>query len=1351
MKSKKLTSLEIFLIVLFVLMTGACIALIVLHFVKPEEKRNEPDTCSSIHHLSGTSGSIYSLNYPSNYENSKTCAWEITVPDNKVVHFWFEEFHVEASTLCSEDRVTIEDNVGVLGTHCGHTLPKPLVSVGNRIFVTFITNSETSDKGFHAKYEAVDPKNIADIVGGGGFLEGNTGEFQSPSTYNNKNYDLYQWKISVDAGHRVQLSFTSFDLELPGPAGCNEMVEIYDGEKKGSQKLGQFCGKEIPESVSASSNSMLVRFRANQGGVRGSFQAKYIAFEGSVIPTESPSYIDSGCGSNALQKGRKGFLYSMNYPDTYPANLTCNWNISVTPGWLVKLTFFDLSMDGELGQCTGDKLEISDSYDMIGIYCGFLKPPVIISSTNKLFLKFSTDKVITDHGFELKWEEVKPDDIEEIQSCGGGSTEESGVIKSPNWPNNYAPNKLCVWHLQVPEGKKIILTFTHFDLEDVDITSKLCYDYVAAYEESSGQTIKRGPFCGTTVPTRITSNSNTLILRFYSDIFTESKGFRAYWSTSLLQTPPTEAPPAPNPWDNIQIEWPNKCGQPTFPPQIYSRIVNGEPAIPHTWPWQVSMQVWPSSRNETIFLHTCGGTLIHKNWVLTAAHCFINYADELHRWQMCLGKHNLTLVEPTEKCYKILGIYRHEGFVYPEIPALEFDIALVRLDGEVVANDYIDFACLPPLDQVLSESYRCHATGWGDETGNSTVPKAAEGLNQVALPVIAYEVCKTPAYWWFQIKESMICAGYVKPDELKSVCQGDSGGPLVCPSTKNSSIWEVHGVTSFGPIGCIMDKKPSVFTRTSAHLDWIDNIIKKDIYDTYSSGCGSAMDFSDRTGEITSMRYPATYSNNANCIWNIVAPADEVIHLHFNSFVLEESGSCNNDRVVISDELGSVGAHCGDFLPADLVSFSNKLSVNFRSNSRLVDVGFRASWQFMKPASIPNITTCGGHFTADKGVLTSPNWPNSYPSSKACTWKITVDPSDNIHIVFTNFNLQFANLTGGCQDFVEVFDGEKPGATKLGHFCGTTVPKTLNTTGNTAVIKFVSNHVQNARGFYGYWTTNLTDIPTKEVTQPKPWDNTVIDWPAHCHLQSVIPSGSSHQNWHVSIQTHSKLYLPFQHKCAGSLIHSEWILLPAHCIDSNQQLDSWRVCLASDATGTCVGTDAFIRHEDFVHSQGNVYFHDIALLHLSDKVTNIQPVCLPDAEETVSSGEICYWAGWDTDETGGEVTSTKFQVLIPIMSYKMCSQPSFWQNELTASMVCGGFDSPEKLRSTCRSGAEGALICQSASHSTWEVQGITSFGPNNCLVERKPQVFTKVSAYREWVEDKIKKYSYEKNIAQNTI
>lgn len=44
-----------------------------------------------------------------------------------------------------------------------------------------------------------------------------------------------------------------------------------------------------------------------------------------------------------------------------------------------------------------------------------------------------------------------------------------------------------------------------------------------------------------------------------------------------------------------------------------SRVINGDDAAPHSWPWQVSLQ-----KNG---FHSCGGTLIRPDWVLTAAHC----------------------------------------------------------------------------------------------------------------------------------------------------------------------------------------------------------------------------------------------------------------------------------------------------------------------------------------------------------------------------------------------------------------------------------------------------------------------------------------------------------------------------------------------------------------------------------------------------------------------------------------------------------------------------------------------------------------------------------------------------------
>lgn len=84
---------------------------------------------------------------------------------------------------------------------------------------------------------------------------------------------------------------------------------------------------------------------------------------------------------------------------------------------------------------------------------------------------------------------------------------------------------------------------------------------------------------------------------------------------------------------------------------------------------------------------------------------------------MCLGKHNLTHTEPSEHCFNLSGIYRHEGFKHPPIPTVQSDIALVKLDGEVIPSDEISYACLPSEEEILPGGKMCYAIGWGAEAG----------------------------------------------------------------------------------------------------------------------------------------------------------------------------------------------------------------------------------------------------------------------------------------------------------------------------------------------------------------------------------------------------------------------------------------------------------------------------------------------------------------------------------------------------------------------------------------------------------------------------------------------------------
>lgn len=60
-----------------------------------------------------------------------------------------------------------------------------------------------------------------------------------------------------------------------------------------------------------------------------------------------------------------------------------------------------------------------------------------------------------------------------------------------------------------------------------------------------------------------------------------------------------------------------------------ARVVGGENAMPHSWPWQISLRV--NGR------HICGGSLIRPDWVVTAAHC-VNHNPNPSGYTVVVGK-----------------------------------------------------------------------------------------------------------------------------------------------------------------------------------------------------------------------------------------------------------------------------------------------------------------------------------------------------------------------------------------------------------------------------------------------------------------------------------------------------------------------------------------------------------------------------------------------------------------------------------------------------------------------------------------------------------------------------------------
>nr|XP_034975256.1 chymotrypsin-like elastase family member 3B isoform X1 [Zootoca vivipara] len=249
------------------------------------------------------------------------------------------------------------------------------------------------------------------------------------------------------------------------------------------------------------------------------------------------------------------------------------------------------------------------------------------------------------------------------------------------------------------------------------------------------------------------------------------------------------------------------CGQPSYAPT--GRVVNGEDAVPYSWPWQVSLQYERGGQ----FYHTCGGTLIDANWVMTAGHCI----SASLKYKVVLGEYDQSKEEGSEQHIPINSgdIYVHPGW-NGNCVACGDDIALLKLSRSAELNDKVQLGCIPPPGDLLPNGSPCYISGWGRLYTGGPLPSI---LQQALLPSVDYAHCSQPDWWSYTVKETMVCAG----GDIRSGCNGDSGGPLNCRAADGR--WYVHGVTSFvSAWGCNTLKKPTVFTRVSAFNSWIEEV-----------------------------------------------------------------------------------------------------------------------------------------------------------------------------------------------------------------------------------------------------------------------------------------------------------------------------------------------------------------------------------------------------------------------------------------------------------------------------------------------------------------------------------------------
>lgn len=284
-------------------------------------------------------------------------------------------------------------------------------------------------------------------------------------------------------------------------------------------------------------------------------------------------------------------------------------------------------------------------------------------------------------------------------------------------------------------------------------------------------------------------------------------------------------------------------------------VVAGEDAMAEDWPGIVSLQV-SQGRNTW---HECGGTMISREWLVTAAHCVDEariepggQAAQFHRGEdgmvsrlgpmrVAANRSHLS-DDAVTTTWPVTEIHIHPDYQNGRFDRGD-DIALVRI-GPGYDGPVMPLAGYGTDEPELAAGSLVQVAGYGNTGENDQAQGNLDArgravyapslrLQQAGLPVVETGACRgmletlieaygfEDVYGQFEVDETTLCAGTGEQD----ACYGDSGGPLVVRGGMYEPLQV--GVVSWG-LGCARAGSPGVYARVSAYAGWIRETIGGD-------------------------------------------------------------------------------------------------------------------------------------------------------------------------------------------------------------------------------------------------------------------------------------------------------------------------------------------------------------------------------------------------------------------------------------------------------------------------------------------------------------------------------------------
>ncbi|XP_072240945.1 dorsal-ventral patterning tolloid-like protein 1 isoform X1 [Leuresthes tenuis] len=475
----------------------------------------------------------------------------------------------------------------LIGRFCGYDKPEDVRSTSHTLWMKFVSDGTVNKAGFAANFfkeedECAKPDNggceqrCVNTLGSfkcacdpgyelapdkksceaacGGLLSKLNGTISTPGWPKeyppNKNC---VWQVVAPNQYRISMQFEAFELE--GNEVCKyDYVEVRSGLSSDSKLHGKYCGTEVPEVITSQYNNMRIEFKSDNTVSKKGFKAHFFSDK------DECSKDNGGCQHECINtvgsyvcQCRHGFvlhenkhdckeaecehkihspsgtLSSPNWPDKYPSRKECTWDITATPGHRVKITFIEFEIE-QHQECAYDHLEAfdgdSDTAAILSRLCGSKIPEPLVSSGNKMYLRFISDASVQRKGFQAT----------HSTECGGrlkAEARQKNLYSHAQFgDNNYPGHTDCEWLLTAEQGYGIELSFITFEVEE---EADCGYDYIELYNGNDADSHRLGRFCGSGPREGIYSPGDSMLVRFHSDDTISKKGFHIRYTSTKFQ------------------------------------------------------------------------------------------------------------------------------------------------------------------------------------------------------------------------------------------------------------------------------------------------------------------------------------------------------------------------------------------------------------------------------------------------------------------------------------------------------------------------------------------------------------------------------------------------------------------------------------------------------------------------------------------------------------------------------------------------------------------------------------------------------------------------------------------------